>query len=52
MSMYSNNQNVIFKYIFNLDGDFYDPIEIDQNWQTRDSLATPYYGLNINDIKR
>ncbi len=51
MSMYSNNQNVIFKYIFNLDGDFYDPIEIDQNWQTRDSLATPYYGLNINDIK-
>lgn len=50
MALYSNGEKVTFKYIFNLDGDFYDPITIDNNWQQRDSLATPYYGGNNSDI--
>ena len=50
MSIYSNGEKVTFKYIFNLDGDFYDPITIYQDWQQRNSLATPYYGVGQPDI--
>jgi len=50
MSIYSNGEKVTFKYIFNLDGDFYDPITIYQDWQQRNSLATPYYGDGQPDI--
>ena len=50
MALYSNGEKITFKYIFNLDGDFYDPIILDNNWQQRDSLATPYYGGDNVDI--
>lgn len=50
MSLYSNGEVVVFKFIFNADSDFYDPVEIDPNWQTRNGAATPYYGINKNDI--
>lgn len=50
MSLYTHNELVTFKFIFNSNADFYDPITIDPNWQTRNSTATPYYGVNINDI--
>lgn len=50
MSTYYNGEVVNFKFIFSLDSDFYDPITIDQNWQTRNGDATPYYGSGQNDI--
>jgi len=50
MSLYTHGEVVTFKFIFNSNADFYDPITIDPNWQTRNSTATPYYGVNINDI--
>jgi len=50
MSLYTHNELITFKFIFNSNADFYDPITIDPNWQTRNSTATPYYGVNINDI--
>ena len=50
MSLYIHGEVVTFKFIFNSNADFYDPITIDPNWQTRNSTATPYYGVNINDI--
>lgn len=50
MSLYTHGEVVTFKFIFNSKADFYDPITIDPNWQTRNSTATPYYGVNINDI--
>lgn len=50
MSTYYNGETVNFKFIFSLDSDFYDPITIDQNWQTRNGDATPYYGSGQNDI--
>jgi len=50
MSLYTHGETVTFKFIFNSNADFYDPITIDPNWQTRNSTATPYYGVNINDI--
>lgn len=50
MSNYNNGQTVTFKFIFNSDSEFYDPISIDENWEIRDSSATPYYGSGQNDI--
>ena len=50
MSLYTHGETVTFKFLFNSNVDFYDPITIDPNWQTRNSTATPYYGVNINDI--
>jgi hypothetical protein len=50
MSNYKNGETVTFKFIFSANADFYDPIVIDQNWNTRDGSATPYYGSGQNDI--
>ena len=50
MANYTNGQTVTFKFIFNADADFYDPITIDSGWTSRDGAATPYYGSGQNDI--
>jgi hypothetical protein len=50
MSKYNNGQTVTFKFIFSANADFYDPIEIDDTWESRDGEATPYYGSGQNDI--
>ena len=50
MSLYTNGQQVTFKFLFNLDAEFYDPIYIDTSWAQRDASATPFYGSTTRDI--
>jgi len=50
MSIYSSGDVVTFKFIFNLDGYFYDPVKIYPNWESINTSATPYYGLGVSDI--
>jgi hypothetical protein len=50
MSLYTNGQQVTFKFLFNLDAEFYDPILIDADWAQRNTSATPFYGSTTRDI--